>query len=92
MAMLFSREKAADSTAAGEEGIDVPSCEFVVRYTATQTGRELIQSRGRTRKPGSEYIQILEHTGKELALTAKSKQEEANLNFAMANLKAFRIC
>ena len=26
------------STSAGEEGIDVPNCEFVVRYTATQTG------------------------------------------------------
>lgn len=26
------------STSAGEEGIDVPRCEFVVRYTATQTG------------------------------------------------------
>lgn len=29
------------STSAGEEGIDVPSCEFVVRYTATQTGKQL---------------------------------------------------
>ena len=26
------------STAAGEEGIDVPRCELVVRYAATQTG------------------------------------------------------
>lgn len=28
------------STAAGEEGIDVPRCELVVRYAATQTGEE----------------------------------------------------
>jgi hypothetical protein len=26
------------STSAGEEGIDVPRCEFVIRYSASQTG------------------------------------------------------
>ncbi len=29
------------STSAGEEGIDVPRCEFVVRYNATQTGGQV---------------------------------------------------
>lgn len=35
------------STSAGEEGIDVPRCKFVVRYTATQTGEGCCRLEGR---------------------------------------------
>lgn len=35
------------STAAGEEGIDVPRCELVVRYAATQTGAGCRRGGGR---------------------------------------------
>jgi ERCC4-related helicase len=36
------------STAAGEEGMDVPRCELVVRYSATQTGGgDCVCDRGR---------------------------------------------
>ena len=38
MCSLCPGRKLLVSTAAGEEGIDVPSCDLVVRYTATQTG------------------------------------------------------
>ncbi|PNH08569.1 Protein Dicer [Tetrabaena socialis] len=37
------------ATSAAEEGLDVPSCEFVVRYNAAATGIQLLQSRGRAR-------------------------------------------
>lgn len=37
------------ATSAAEEGIDVPSCEFVVCYTVVQSGRERTQKQGRAR-------------------------------------------
>ncbi|EFN54011.1 hypothetical protein CHLNCDRAFT_58365 [Chlorella variabilis] len=54
------------STSAGEEGIDVPRCEFVVRYSAAQTGRERVQSAGRARKLGSRFVEIVERSPPEL--------------------------
>lgn len=48
------------ATSAAEEGMDVPACEFVVRYNAAATGIQLVQSRGRARQRVSEFVAILQ--------------------------------
>ncbi len=48
------------ATSAAEEGMDVPACEFVVRYNAASTGIQLVQSRGRARQRASEFVAILQ--------------------------------
>ncbi|KAA6429036.1 MAG: retinoic acid inducible I [Trebouxia sp. A1-2] len=48
------------ATAAAEEGLDITNCELVVCYTVVETGREMMQKRGRARMPGSEFVCIVE--------------------------------
>ena len=48
------------ATAAAEEGLDIINCEMVVCYTVVETGRELAQRRGRARKAGSVFVNIIE--------------------------------
>ncbi len=48
------------ATAAAEEGLDITNCELVICYTVVETGRELVQKRGRARMTGSEFICIVE--------------------------------
>ncbi|KAL4424248.1 hypothetical protein ABPG75_001549 [Micractinium tetrahymenae] len=79
------------STSAAEEGIDVPRCEVVIRFSATQSGRERVQSAGRARKLGSRFVEIVEATPAELALVRKARQEEQNMRAALAGLTSMRI-
>ncbi|PNH01056.1 Protein Dicer [Tetrabaena socialis] len=68
------------ATSAAEEGLDVPSCEFVVRYNAAATGIQLVQSRGRARKREvAEFFCILQDDTLDLHLHAKSQLEEDNM-------------
>ena len=48
------------STSVVEEGIDVPSCNLVVKFDFPQTFRSYIQSKGRARKKSSQYIMLVE--------------------------------
>ncbi len=48
------------ATAAAEEGLDITNCELVVCYTVVETGREMMQKRGRARMPGSDFVCIVE--------------------------------
>ena len=49
------------ATSAAEEGIDVPNCEFVVRYNAAASGTQRLQSRGRARVlEGAEFLCLLQ--------------------------------
>ena len=48
------------STSVVEEGIDVPSCNLVVKFDFPQTFRSYIQSKGRARKKASQYILLVE--------------------------------
>ncbi|KXZ44547.1 hypothetical protein GPECTOR_65g165 [Gonium pectorale] len=67
------------ATSAAEEGLDVPSCEFVVRYNAAATGTQLRQSRGRARVRGAEFLSILQESTLDEQLYGKSQAEEAQL-------------
>eukprot|EP00850_Spirogloea_muscicola_P011085 SM000067S20362 [mRNA] locus=s67:600775:612007:+ [translate_table: standard] len=47
------------STDVSEEGVDIAACQAVVRFDLPKTVRGQIQSRGRARRPGSDYIILL---------------------------------
>lgn len=72
------------ATAAAEEGLDIPNCEFVLCYTAVESGREWTQRQGRARMLKSQFVHILERgTDDELQL-AKAKREAENEYAAMS--------
>ncbi|KAJ3574695.1 hypothetical protein NPX13_g4287 [Xylaria arbuscula] len=48
------------TTSAGEEGIDIPDCNFVVRFDLYKTVIQYIQSRGRARRADSKFYQMTE--------------------------------
>lgn len=66
------------ATAAAEEGVDVPRCEFAVSYTVVETGREWTQRQGRARMHGSKFVSIVARGTTDLAQLEKSKREAEN--------------
>nr|ASZ84523.1 putative abnormal suspensor 1 [Juniperus phoenicea] len=48
------------ATSVAEEGLDIRQCNVVIRFDLAKTVLAYIQSRGRARKPGSDYILMLE--------------------------------
>ena len=71
------------ATAALEEGIDVPECAFIVRYTSVATTKAHIQGAGRARHPNA-VIYYFENNPraerqKEAALTATAKDMSLSL-------------
>ncbi|KAI1325782.1 hypothetical protein F5Y16DRAFT_411279 [Xylariaceae sp. FL0255] len=48
------------ATSAGEEGIDIPDCNIVVRFDLAQTMIQYIQSRGRARRKDSVFLHLVE--------------------------------
>jgi hypothetical protein len=66
------------ATAAAEEGLDIPTCEFVLCYTAVETGREWTQRQGRARMLKSQFVHLLEQGTADEAQLVKSKQQAEN--------------
>ncbi|KAI1177932.1 hypothetical protein F4777DRAFT_586951 [Nemania sp. FL0916] len=48
------------ATSAGEEGIDIPNCNIVIRFDLYKTVIQYIQSRGRARRIDSKFYQMVE--------------------------------
>ncbi|KAI1108951.1 hypothetical protein F5Y14DRAFT_55076 [Nemania sp. NC0429] len=48
------------ATSAGEEGIDIPDCNIVIRFDLYKTVIQYIQSRGRARQADSKFYQMVE--------------------------------
>ncbi|KAM3287430.1 endoribonuclease Dicer 1 [Capsicum chacoense] len=48
------------ATSVAEEGLDIRQCNVVIRFDLAKTILAYIQSRGRARKPGSDYILMVE--------------------------------
>lgn len=48
------------ATSVAEEGLDIPDCNFIVRFDLCQTLIQYIQSRGRARMRDSEYVHMME--------------------------------
>lgn len=78
-------EKLLVATNAAEEGINVMTCQLVVRYSVTETGIERIQSRGRARREGARYIDIVEKSSPEHMRYEKSKKEEKTMYEVLKN-------
>ena len=55
------------STSVVEEGIDVPSCNLVIKFDFPSSFRSYIQSKGRARAAGSRYLLLLPAGDKSLA-------------------------
>ncbi|CAH8319117.1 unnamed protein product [Eruca vesicaria subsp. sativa] len=52
------------ATSVAEEGLDIKQCNVVMRFDLAKTVLAYIQSRGRARKPGSDYILMVERENK----------------------------
>ncbi|KAI0432759.1 hypothetical protein F5Y09DRAFT_353064 [Xylaria sp. FL1042] len=68
------------ATSAGEEGIDIPDCNVVIRFDLYKTVIQYIQSRGRARRFNSKFYQMIE-TGNlaHRQLIAEIQDHEAKL-------------
>ncbi|KAL5217498.1 hypothetical protein ABZP36_018182 [Zizania latifolia] len=66
------------ATSVAEEGLDIRQCNVVIRFDLAKTVLAYIQSRGRARKPGSDYIIMLErgNLSHETFLTNARNSEE----------------
>ncbi|KAI1505214.1 RNase3 domain-containing protein [Biscogniauxia marginata] len=50
------------ATSVGEEGIDIPDCNIIVRFDLCKTMIQFIQSRGRARRRNSKFFHMVEAT------------------------------
>lgn len=53
------------STSIGEEGIDIPDCNLIIRFDLYTTMIQYIQSRGRARQQGSKFVHMIERNNGE---------------------------
>ncbi|KAK0715820.1 dicer-like protein 1 [Lasiosphaeris hirsuta] len=74
------------ATSVAEEGLDIPDCNVIIRFDLYDTLIQYIQSRGRARQAGSEYIHLVERgNGLHLNKIAQNKKhEDALRNFCAA--------
>ncbi|KAI1825945.1 hypothetical protein F4861DRAFT_144206 [Xylaria intraflava] len=67
------------ATSAGEEGIDIPDCNIVIRFDLYKTVIQYIQSRGRARRLNSKFYQMVEtanHSHRQLIMEIKGHEEK----------------
>lgn len=74
------------ATSAAEEGLDIPACEFVVRFSAAASGVVRTQSRGRARVRGSRYLSLV--SALDAHLHKKARLEEAAMQSYLRGLAA----
>ena len=72
------------ATAAAEEGLDIIQCELVVCYTVVESGRQLMQRRGRARMASSKFICFAE--AHEEARLAAARLAECNAQVAQLHM------
>ena len=75
------------STSVLQEGLDVPTCNLVVRFEGAANLRALVQTRGRaSRRPGSKFVVICNEREKQEAEDVSIKEE--NMKEAIRSLMA----
>jgi endoribonuclease Dicer len=72
------------ATSVAEEGIDIPACNYVIRFDIFSNVAQYIQSRGRARHPGSRFILFLEN--------GAAKAEQALLDVKAAEARIREVC
>ena len=65
------------ATSAAEEGINVPRCEFVVCYTAVESGRERTQQQGRARAKLAKFVEFIEIGSSDSVMQSNGQHEQA---------------
>ncbi|KAI8465871.1 MAG: hypothetical protein J3K34DRAFT_524985 [Monoraphidium minutum] len=83
------------ATSAAEEGVDVPSCNCVVRYNVASSGTQRVQSRGRGRAPGAGFLELVSAPGAgwggvfrcERSAHGRAAREEANMRLHLAGFR-----
>ncbi len=74
------------ATAAAQEGLDIVNCSFVMCYSVTEGGVQLMQWRGRTRMFDSQIVMIMEAGSQDEMLFSKACMEETNDRLAQLRL------
>ncbi|KAF6147407.1 hypothetical protein GIB67_016764 [Kingdonia uniflora] len=64
------------------EGLDIPTCSLVIRFSLPETVASFIQSGGRARMPKSEYAFLVDRTNEneELDMIASFRSDECRMN------------
>ncbi|EPX73671.1 uncharacterized protein SOCG_02889 [Schizosaccharomyces octosporus yFS286] len=76
------------ATSIAEEGIDIPTCNLVVRFNTCQTVTQFVQSKGRARAHDSKFMLLANDA--ELAQYEKLQNEERILATALESLESNR--
>ncbi|KAL1955149.1 hypothetical protein VTO42DRAFT_8964 [Malbranchea cinnamomea] len=80
------------ATSVGEEGLDIPDCNLVVRFDLYSTLVQYVQSRGRARHPNSTFAHMIERDNMEHeALMEEVKRSEEVMQRFCASLPEDRI-
>ncbi|KAI0152527.1 hypothetical protein F4776DRAFT_652761 [Hypoxylon sp. NC0597] len=68
------------ATSVGEEGIDIPDCNVIIRFDLCKTMIQYIQSRGRARRKDSKFFHMVEFTNNaQLQSVFENEDSEARL-------------
>lgn len=66
------------ATQVAEEGIDIPECDFIIRFDLYDSAIQYIQSKGRARQAQSTYISMLEQGNMQHLRRLKQATRDAN--------------
>ncbi|PNS18847.1 Dicer-like protein 1 [Sphaceloma murrayae] len=67
------------ATSVAEEGLDVPSCNLIVRFDPCQTMIQYVQSRGRARHRNSTFVHMIESGNKDHVTMLENNQRAEQL-------------
>lgn len=80
------------ATSVGEEGIDIPDCNIIIRFDLCKTMIQYIQSRGRARRKGSKFFHMIEFTNHgQLQSVFDNEDSEARLRSFYNTLSEDRL-
>ncbi|KAI8964352.1 hypothetical protein F5Y11DRAFT_316025 [Daldinia sp. FL1419] len=80
------------ATSVGEEGIDIPDCNLIIRFDLCKTMIQYIQSRGRARRKDSKFFHMVERTNStQLRSIFEHEDGEARLRRFYSTLSEDRL-
>eukprot|EP00741_Cyanophora_paradoxa_P003955 tig00000741_g3847.t1 len=76
------------ATSIAEEGLDIPSCQLVVRYDGATSWRQLVQSRGRARNAASTFVCMFHEGSPAEVAFGQTELREAVMQRAVETLQS----